>query len=1132
MLKVQVKMLLKMMMNMNGKRMKIKIMRKYINALSVLAVCLTLSCTERETIIEPALEGIPITLNASLENGDLTKTTLDGELGDPIRKIMWSPDDTIHVTGLSMGMDGKYSATSSFFTNISKEPSTITTFTGTISEASKYYALYPYREDVSIWSGEIWNDNTQQWNFSYSLGFNLPNVQQYRHESFAPGSFPMVAQQNEEGTLEFKNLLGVMVINMTGQDAIRSIRFTAKTESGKNATLCGPCVIPFDTLGKEIGYFRFDSSTNANSPSYATDAITLDCGEEGVALDSETPTRFYFALPPATYYGFTVAISTTDGRTMYKQGKNNLTIKRSNVSKSGVLEYMENVSVDLSTRGTSNCYIVSEPGYYSFDATVIGNGAEGIIPNAGFHTHTPTIAPSTAEILWQDYTTIVTDVNLTPEGRVTFAATGSEGNALISVKDTSGIILWSWHIWSTDEPVDHKYINHYGQKITVQDRNLGAISAVRGTGDQWRESVGLKYQWGRKDPFAIGSSPTRNDDDLTLNHSIQNPTVYKEKYMWTNNEWTHTWMDPMVTKAWNDTTKTIYDPCPSGYKVAPSWTWNGFTTTGNEVWNGTYSDWNKEGDFDYGLYFKYDGTNLAWYPVTASIHGYSNDNNSAHIWSSLMNDNRANAKYFSFNSFDPRITFPANVSASTSDFKSVRCAKDERYIDPSLAAVTLADVTDITTTSVNLNGTITSTGLAEVTAKGFVWSTSEEPTLENGTSIDLGGGTGEFTYTITDLTPFTTYYIRAYATNSQGTAYSREITFTTKFDGRITDLSANGTANCYMVSPEAGHYEFDATVIGNGKAGILDNTFHTQNPNISPASAEVLWEFQYNKLQRFGDAYYPMKETKSIISFIEYYKESGKVHIVTTGEKGNALIAVKDANGNILWSWHIWCTEAPEEQNYIVTLPKGDGSDYQIEYIALDRNIGATRADRGTEEHDWLEAVGFAYQWGRKDPLYDGCSRHYNTSVNMEYTISHPTEFIEYHDWMSPLIPNAWSPESKSIYDPCPQGYRVPPSELWTSMTVVSGTPDKGYDYKTDGTNSSYYPYTISGNWSLSVSSDYGYYWASDRGNMLEVRYYNSAPYIHSRNISYGQAVRCIKEMRKGSESDNEDIKDGDIYEW
>lgn len=1099
------------------------VMKKYICILSVCILACALSCSEIENQMEPMEKGVYKTFTATVENGDATKTVLDGELGDPIRKIKWLPDDAILVATQMGAMSSSVK-----FTNTSSDTSEVTTFSGTIGEAQEYFAFYPANDSSSMEYKSVWVDSLSKWMDRPYFKTVIHNTQRYQEESFAPGAFPMAAYIKNGGLFEFKNLFGVMVINMTGQDTIRSIRFTAKTESGKNATLCGPCLVPFDTLGKEDGYFRFTESEEY--PYFATDAITLDCGEQGVALDSETPTRFYFALPPATYYGFTVAISTTDGRTMYKQGKNNLTIKRSNVSKSGVLEYMENISVDLSTRGTSNCYIVSEPGFYSFDATVIGNGAEGIIPNAGFHTHTPTIAPSTAEILWQDYTTIVTDVNLTPEGRVTFAATGSEGNALISVKDTSGTILWSWHIWSTDEPVDHKYINHYGQKITVQDRNLGAISAVRGTGDQWRESVGLLYQWGRKDPFSVHVSHTRNDDDLTLNHSIQNPTVWKEKYLSTNNGWTYTWMDPMVTKAWNDTTKTIYDPCPSGYKVAPSWTWNGFTTTGNEVWNGSYSDWNIEGDFDHGFYFKYDGTNLAWYPVRFDING-SYDPNSAHIWSSLMYDNEANARYFAYNISNQRITFPSNYSKSTSEFMAVRCAKDERYIDPSLAAVTLADVTDITTTSVDLNGAITSTGLAEVTAKGFVWSTSEEPTLENGTSIDLGGGTGEFTYTITDLTPFTTYYIRAYATNSQGTAYSREITFTTKFDGSITDLSANGTANCYMVSPEAGHYEFDATVIGNGKAGILDNSFHTQNPNISPASAEVLWEFKYNKQHSYSNLY-PMMEPTSIISFVEYYRESGKVHIVTTGEKGNALIAVKDANGNILWSWHIWCTEAPEEQNYIVTLPKGDGSDYQIEYIALDRNIGATRADRGTEEHDWLEAVGFAYQWGRKDPLYDGCSRLYNTSVNMEYTISHPTEFIEYNDWMSPLIPNAWSPESKSIYDPCPQGYRVPPSELWTSMTAVSGTPDKGYDYKTDGTNSSYYPYTIPGSWSLSVSSNYGYYWASDRSNMLEVPYYNPDPYIHSRNIAYGQAVRCIKEIRKGSESDNEDIKDGDIYEW
>ena len=96
-----------------------------------------------------------------------------------------------------------------------------------------------------------------------------------------------------------------------------------------------------------------------------------------------------------------------------------------------------------------------------------------------------------------------------------------------------------------------------------------------------------------------------------------------------------------------------------------------------------------------------------------------------------------------------------------------------------LPTVTTSTVTSIMPTTANSGGNITSDGGASVTARGVVWNTSQNPTIALSTKTIDGTGTGNFSSAISGLTANTTYYLRAYATNSVGTAYGNEITFTT-----------------------------------------------------------------------------------------------------------------------------------------------------------------------------------------------------------------------------------------------------------------------------------------------------------------------------------------------------------------
>lgn len=103
-----------------------------------------------------------------------------------------------------------------------------------------------------------------------------------------------------------------------------------------------------------------------------------------------------------------------------------------------------------------------------------------------------------------------------------------------------------------------------------------------------------------------------------------------------------------------------------------------------------------------------------------------------------------------------------------------------QFIIPQAPTVTTSSVSNITlsTSTASCGGNVTSDGGTTVTARGVCWSTNQNPTISNSKTIN-GSGTGSFTSSITGLSPNTTYYVRAYATNSAGTTYGSQVSFTT-----------------------------------------------------------------------------------------------------------------------------------------------------------------------------------------------------------------------------------------------------------------------------------------------------------------------------------------------------------------
>ena len=127
----------------------------------------------------------------------------------------------------------------------------------------------------------------------------------------------------------------------------------------------------------------------------------------------------------------------------------------------------------------------------------------------------------------------------------------------------------------------------------------------------------------------------------------------------------------------------------------------------------------------------------------------------------------------------------ALVVASFIIFSS--CEKNNNETLPSLST---AGVSDITQTSALSGGDITDDGGALVTARGVCWSTSQNPTISDSHTND-GSGTGSFSSNVSGLESNKTYFIRAYGTNSQGTAYGNEISFSTPEDLGCIDGDGN-----------------------------------------------------------------------------------------------------------------------------------------------------------------------------------------------------------------------------------------------------------------------------------------------------------------------------------------------------
>ena len=320
---------------------------------------------------------------------------------------------------------------------------------------------------------------------------------------------------------------------------------------------------------------------------------------------------------------------------------------------------------------TANCYVIHNPGTYKFP-TIYGNAMKNGADNKSAYTstksgsnilspflgaHGPITKPqidniNNACLIWQDTKDLISNISYTADGYVHFSvdkATIHNGNAIIAVRDASNTILWSWHIWVTEEDLTPVEItNKQGVNYNILPVNLGwcgmnaKIYPQREVKIRIKQQSGNKtvdlalnqrghfegdrkngnnpyFQWGRKDPMlpsnGLGNTDKEcftTDTQYAFQHTglntsdikeyIRNPHKFNiydhmdEKYL---NLWN---VDNQRTDANDDKViKSVYDPSPVGYSLPAANAFIGFTTTGGESINA--SELNVKGEFDNGWYF-------------------------------------------------------------------------------------------------------------------------------------------------------------------------------------------------------------------------------------------------------------------------------------------------------------------------------------------------------------------------------------------------------------------------------------------------------------------------------------------------------------------------------------------------
>lgn len=311
------------------------------------------------------------------------------------------------------------------------------------------------------------------------------------------------------------------------------------------------------------------------------------------------------------------------------------------------------------------------------------------------------------------------------------------------------------------------------------------------------------------------------------------------------------------------------------------------------------------------------------------------------------------------------------------------------------------------------------------------------------------------------------------------------------------DLSAGGTANTYIVTAPATTYRFRANVKGNGMAreyawtidgAPVSKSYTDADLALSPAEARLIW---YNTPMG-ADGW--SHESPVVAESVTFDRLTGCVYF-DTPEKfvaGNALLAVYDASGQILWSWNIWALEGYDADAAARTVGR---------YTVMDRNLGAMAGREAMNTSDPREAawaIGNYYQWGRKDPFPAAATYANGGNIgNMEWGLPTYTPIDELKRDCSAAV---WGAEDMMFSNVAAQNAYGMAAQHGAGFTIddaVEASVRNPYRWVTSGTDeNSAAPYYM---WMAQGSADmrdieWRYLWGSTDASSSEKSIYDPCP--------------------------------------
>ena len=402
---------------------------------------------------------------------------------------------------------------------------------------------------------------------------------------------------------------------------------------------------------------------------------------------------------------------------------------------------------------------------------------------------------------------------------------------------------------------------------------------------------------------------------------------------------------------------------------------------------------------------------------------------------------------------------------------------------PNQPTVSTTTITNINQTAATSGGNVTSDGGATVTVRGVCWSTSSNPATTNSHTSD-GSGIGTFVSNLTALTANTLYYVRAYATNSAGTAYGNEVTFTTLSSVTLAIVTTTAaTSITQTTATSGGNVTSDggATVTVRGVCWSTLSNPTTANSHTSDGSGNGTFTSNLFGL------------TASTFYYIRAY---------ATNSVGTAY--GNEVSFTTLYPWtcgssitinHVVGSVAPVTKTVIygtVTNISGETSKCWIT-----SNLGADH--QANSKDDATEAsAGWYWQFNRKQGFkHDGTTRTPNTT------------------WISTINENSdWT----SVNDPCTielgSGWRLPTSIEWNNVDASGSWTDWNGPWNS-GLKIHAAGYLFDSNGMLIGRGSYGVYWSSvqvSNTNSWTLQFTSGYSYMSSNIKTYGSALRCLKE--------------------